>query len=74
MTSISNIKKTITTLNKEEIKLQKELNNIKHKKKIMENKLIEKCIQNKTHKYERDYECLSYGDTEYKCITCGLYK
>ena len=74
MTSISNIKKTITTLNKEEIKLQNELNNIKHKKKIMEKNLLEKCIQNKTHKYERDYEYLSYGDTEYKCITCGLYK
>ena len=37
-------------------------------------KLLETCIEKGTHKYVREYECLSYGDTEYRCKTCGLYK
>lgn len=65
-------------------KIQKYYNdNIKLEEKIkknnklldkLNNDLLETCILQGTHKYVRVYDCLSYGETEYKCETCGLYK
>ena len=72
--TLEKLKKKITTIKDYKNNLFEELKQCDNEIKNMEKKLIEECIKNGTHKYERDYDCLSYGDIDYKCSTCGLYR
>ena len=71
---LEKIKKKIKDIKKYKNNLFEELKQCDNKIKNMENELVQECIKNGTHKYERDYDCLSYGDIDYKYSTCGLYR
>lgn len=74
MNKIDEYKLKIMNCHKYNIKLEEKLkknNKFLHK---LNNDLLETCILQRTHKYIRVYDCLSYGETEYKCETCDLYK
>lgn len=74
MSTINKIKETIKQINKKEIELETQLSKLIQKKQKLNEELLTTCIKNKTHKFERDFDYLSYGEVEYKCTTCGIYK
>lgn len=74
MKTLYKINNSIKQLTNKELELENELNKIKQKKKKLNEELLVTCIKNKTHNFERVFEYLSYGETEYKCNACGLYK
>lgn len=74
MKQIDMFKNKIQKYYNDNIKLEEK---IKKNNKLLDklnNDLLETCILQGTHKYVRVYDCLSYGETEYKCETCGLYR
>ena len=74
MTTINNYKKQIEQCYKDKHMLEEALKKNQNILNTLNKNLLETCITQGTHKYVREYDCLSYGDTEYKCMTCGLYK
>ena len=74
MKQIDMFKNKIQKYYNDNIKLEEK---IKKNNKLLDklnNDLLETCILQGTHKCVRVYDCLSYGETEYKCETCGLYR
>lgn len=74
MTKVNDYKKKIDKCYKDKYILEESLKKNQELLNMLNKKLLETCIEQGTHKYNRVYECLSYGETEYRCNVCGLYK
>ena len=74
MATVQSYKKQIEKCYKDKYMLEEALKKNQEVLNTLNKNLLETCIEKGTHKYVREYECLSYGDTEYRCKTCGLYK